>query len=162
MKHKRLVIVFFIFVAVAVFAGSLFAYDFVVAGVSLAGSAIGAYSGQLLSVPVLMMFSGMGLIEEDIFSPFSTAMYDGMDWGSGVGCVIGGLASKYIYLAVSSGDWDWQSFALDSLSTTLIVVATHFIFGFFGEDLGVSPFVSNVAVSPILSGMYLGFIIPSG
>lgn len=142
--------------------GSLFAYDFAVGGVSVAGSALGAYSGQLLAVPVLMAFSNIGLVKEDIFSPFSTAMYDAMDWGSGIGCVVGGIASKYIYLALVDRVWDWQSFAIDTLSTSLIVVATHLFFNTFGDDLRISPFVSNIVVAPLLSGAYLGFIIPVG
>ncbi len=161
-KIKRWIVILVVLLLFLGFSGSLFAYDFAVGGISAAGAAIGAYSGQLLAVPVLMMFSNIGLIKEDIFSPFSTAMYDAMDWGSGIGCVVGGITAKYAYLALVDRVWDWQSFAIDSLSASVIVLGTHLFFNSFGDSLGVSPFVSNVIIAPLLTGTYLGFIIPLG
>ncbi len=162
MRRGRIVLLLlaiFIFVGAT---GSLFAYDFAIGGVSVAGSALGAYSGQLLAVPVLIMFSDMGLVREDIFSPFSTAIYDAMDLGSGIGCVMGGMAAKYTYLALVNGVWDWQSFAIDAFATSIVVTVSHLFFNSFGDSLGISPFVSDIVVTPLLTGGYLGFIIPLG
>ncbi|GEM_PF-6737332 len=160
---KRFLLIFTL-VFILIFFGAVFtfAYDFEVAGVSVAGAALGAYGGQLLSVPILILMSNAGIIEGDIFSPFSTAMFDAMDIGSAVGTVAGGIAAKYGFLALARGTWDLQDFLIDILSSSLIVTVSHIAFNMLGDYVDIPVFLENIVIVPVLTGTYLGIFIPAG
>jgi len=73
-------------------------YDFKAAAGSYLGSTVGAYIGENVAAPILILSSKIGLIDEDeLFSPFSTLMYDAIDEGKVIGATVGGVLVKYIF-----------------------------------------------------------------
>ena len=154
---KKTVITFVLIIAVL---SPVFSYDYAAAGISAAGGAAGSYIGQSLAVPVLILASGIGLTDDDIFSPFSTAIYSAMEIGSVLGTITGEIASKYIYYAVLKKNINWNSFGIDVFIDSYIVVISHLVLNEIGDDMGISPFIRNIIVIPSFGGIYLGWLVP--
>ncbi len=138
----------FILLLLSVALSFSYTYNFNAAVVSSLGSVLGAYIGQNLSVPILIFLNKISLINEDIYSPFSTTMFDAMDTGALVGSVVGGVAAKYIY----TKNINLGYILLD----TAISLSVYSIVKNISENFTDDQFLKDVVISPISSGIVLG------
>ena len=155
MKRVFLFIIFVLLISM-----TLSAYDLSLAGISAVGAAAGAYTGLLLSVPVLILLSNTGMIEEDIYSPFSTAMYDAMDFGSALGAIVGGITAKYTYITLRRVSWNFKNIAFDVITTSFVVMLSHITMDIIENYVDIPVFAENIIIIPALSGTYLGINVP--
>ncbi len=71
-------------------------YDVAAAAGSAVGSIVGYYAGENLTPPILILCAKIGIINEDeLFSPFSTLIYDAIDEGRIIGSILGAMVVKY-------------------------------------------------------------------
>ncbi len=129
--------------SILIAAVSIFAmgFDPTVAGAVLLSSAAGYYVGGEMAVPTLIFMSKLGVIdEEEIFSPFSTLVYDSIESGKRFGALLGALTAKAILTGVKP-----------SLLMDFVMECVAIEIGFAFEDY------SFIAV-PTLSGVFLGVI----
>ncbi len=123
-----------------------YTYDLKVASLSSLGAICGAYVGQNVSVPILIILNKFSIVKGDIFSPFSTAMYDAMDNGAMFGSVVGAIATKYICL----GKYDIGEMLFDTTVSLMIYSISKELFSHFDA------MTNTVFLSPIANGIALG------
>lgn len=129
------------------------AYDLPAAGLSALGSAGGAYLGQTVAVPVVILCHKAGIIRQDPFSPFSNVLYTAMDVGSFVGNVVGGVLVKHIW----TKEWDLVHLGIDAAAVSACVLGTRLAFRLLDPEAVVPSFVPNIIIAPCLGGIYLGW-----
>ncbi len=116
-------------------------YDPGVSVASSLGSIFGAYVGENVAVPVLIAAGKLGIIDEgEIFSPFSTLMYDAMDTGRIMGAVLAGLTIKYAFFQ----EFNPATLVLDTALALSTLKISEILFG------------GNRIISSVAVGISLG------
>ncbi len=116
-------------------------YDPGVSVASSLGSIFGAYVGENTAVPVLIAAGKLGIIDEgEIFSPFSTLMYDAMDTGRALETIFVGLAIKYAFFR----EFNPATLVLDTAFTLFALKISEILFG------------GNRIISSVAVGISLG------
>lgn len=145
---RKMLVLFILVMSVLAFSLD---YSPVLAGLSAVGSSAGAYIGENLAVPALIIMNKMGFVSDDIFSPFSTVMADAIETGAVVGTVIGGVIAKHVYLAFN-GDFQVENLIVDSVISSVVAYVAHEVVKSFCDD----SLISDIFVVPGINGLVLG------
>ena len=126
-------------------SGMTLTWNPIQAGSCAVGALVGGYLGRTLAAPTVILLSKLGVIDEDeLFSPFSTLLYDAVDEGGIIGGTIGGVLVKYVFFEKP----DPGKIVIDTIfSYSISKILSQFSEGW----------VEYYVVEPSSLGLYLGF-----